>query len=143
MEPEILKKGKKFHKRVQRDWHIDAEGDIQSEHSITFLGNNSRYVGRKGRIDIFVDQIAGCVAIVEIKSTDWESIKPQNRRRLVSRHRYQIWKYINSFLETGDVDIVPGIIYPKSPSDTDVTVFIEEYLNECGIQVVCYEDLPT
>lgn len=34
MEPEILKRGKAFHKRVQKDWEKTAEGKINSEHVI-------------------------------------------------------------------------------------------------------------
>ncbi len=67
MEPSCLKAGKDFHRRVQADWLLTAGGRIVAEHSIPLPipPGRTKYV-RRGRIDIFVDEIADFVTVVEI-----------------------------------------------------------------------------
>ena len=79
MEPEVLRRGKRFHKRVQDDWQQTAEGNIQREHTIDLLsGRSPNGRRRRGRLDIFVDETSDYVSVVEIKATDWDRIKPAN-----------------------------------------------------------------
>jgi hypothetical protein len=64
-EPERLREGKAFHKKVQADWKADAEGDVRTEMTVRKSG------GRKGRLDVFVSDDGSEVrAIVEIKHSD-------------------------------------------------------------------------
>lgn len=140
-EPEVLARGKRFHRRVQRDWSIEAEGDVYPEHTIPLLASGSFRRRRHGRLDIFVDDVGGCVVVVEIKSTDWDQIPPRNRQRNVSRHRRQVWEYVDEYLASGEVDVVAGIIYPREPRDHEVRDQIVGYLNDWGIQVVWYDEL--
>jgi hypothetical protein len=34
-EPELLRRGKAFHKKVQASWHEEAEGSVHSEKAVT------------------------------------------------------------------------------------------------------------
>ena len=73
-EPEILRRGKDFHKRVQKDWKASAKDDhVDTEHAIALLPKG-KYYQRGGRLDIFVDELGGFVSVVEIKSTDWDAV---------------------------------------------------------------------
>jgi len=72
-EPEPLKRGKAFHKKIQSEWIDSAQGIIRPEKTLR------RLTGRRGRIDIFVDDDSdeNHVAIVEIKASDWDRMKPK------------------------------------------------------------------
>lgn len=141
-EPTILVRGKAFHRRVQQDWRIEAEGDIHPERTIPLVSSGTFRRKRHGRLDLFVDDVGGCVVVVEIKSTNWDKILHRNRRRLLASHRRQVWRYIDAYLGRGRLDVVPGIIYPHAPVDKAVCTEIVDYLNDYGIQVVWYDDLP-
>jgi t-SNARE complex subunit (syntaxin) len=141
-EPETLRGGKAFHKRVQDDWEKTAKGGkIEKEHRI-YLSQFSKTSKCKmlGRLDLFVDEPGDFVSVIEIKSTDWDKGKEKNRKKLVSSHRRQVWKYIEEYLDIQKVDVSPGIIYPHSPSAPGLKEMIENHLNEYGLQVVWYDD---
>lgn len=134
-------RGKRFHRRVQKDWEDTAEGAVTSEHTIELFRrlHSGRRV-RAGRVDMFIDDLGDFVTVVEIKGTDWNRIQPKNRRRLMASHRRQIWRYIEKFVDGENISVCPGIIYPREPVTPGVRAEVEEYLNEYGLQVVWYED---
>ena len=137
-EPEILRRGKAFHRRVQRDWEdLATDGVVDSEHTIEISRDTQRV--RSGRLHLFVDDLGDFVSVVEIKSTDWDRVKPENRRRLVASHRRQIWRYIETFLDRERVDVCAGVIYPRAPRTPGLRREIEELLNDYGLQVVWYD----
>ena len=138
MEPETLKRGKAFHSRVQEEWKKTAEGTIVPEHTITL--SDLKKKGKSGRLDIFVGELGGYISVVEIKSTDWDRIKPKNIQKNLTSHRRQVWKYIEKYLDIEKVDVCPGIIYPRVPDTPGLKSRIENYLNEYGLQVVWYFD---
>jgi hypothetical protein len=141
MEPRILKRGKEFHKRVQKDWDDNAEGGrIFNEHMIPLIKKSSINHKKRGRLDIFVDELNDYVSVIEIKSTDWDKVKEKNRKKLLSSHRRQVWKYIEEYIDIKKIDVCPGIIYPKSPSTAGLKKLIEKELNDYGLQVVWYYD---
>lgn len=43
-EPKVLRRGKQFHKKLQKAWHGGAEGDVETEKSVTKAN------GRRGAI---------------------------------------------------------------------------------------------
>lgn len=106
-EPRSLRRGKRLHKRLQKDWKETAEGEVTPEKRIT------KPSGRKGRIDIFVKADATYAAIVEIKSSLWDRMNPQALRRNVKRQASQIWDYVESQLRSGK-DVTPGVVSWKS-----------------------------
>ena len=134
-EPERLREGKAFHKKVQADWKADAQGDVRTEMTVSKDG------GGTGRLDVFVYEDGSEVrAIVEIKHSDWDKMTPRAVRRNVKRQARQIWKYIE--LQPTLDGICPGIVFPKRPSDPKRVELIEHLFEEEGIPVV-WEDEST
>ncbi len=135
-EPKQLTRGKAFHKQIQKEWIETAQGTILPEKTI------QRLTKRKGRIDIFVDDDSDVnhVAIVEIKASDWDRMKPKNVRRNALRQARQVWSYIDAQVELEGKDVSPGIIYPKRPLDIKRLEEIERILNNRGIQVVWHDE---
>lgn len=128
-EPVQLRRGKAFHKKIQTEWINDAEGDVKIERGITKAN------GKKGRVDVLVNQNQPMVAIAEIKSTDWDALTDAALPQTIRRHVRQIWHYINSQLSVGK-DVCPGVILQKRPLKKERLKLIESLFNEEGIQVV-------
>src|SRR5258706_13698354 len=107
VEPEILRRGKKFHRRVQSDWAGEVEGSsVRLEHTITFrLGAALTKRGRRGRLDIFIDQMDDFVTVVEIKSTDWDQVASRNHQKLLAAHRRQVEHYVDKYLDDDHVSV--------------------------------------
>lgn len=140
--PEQLLRGNKFHKEIQENWKKTAEGKVKSERTIL------KQSGRKGRVDIFVDDEdpEGVIAIVEIKASNWDKMTETAVRRNVRRQIKQIWGYIESQISKGEYvktgegkSVSPGIIFPKRPTDKIRMKLIEDLFEEEGIPVV-WED---
>jgi hypothetical protein len=138
-EPEQLRRGKIFQKKIQKNWIETAQGKIKAERTI--LKRNQR----KGRVDIFVDDDNpdGTAAIVEIKASDWDKMKETSVRRNIRRQIKQIWDYIESQIVNGEYiptgvkkSISPGIVFPKRPENKNRLRLIEESFWEDGITVV-------
>lgn len=139
MEPEMLRRGKEFHKTVQADWLKTAEsGRILPEHTIPLACLKKPH--RAGRLDIFVDELGDFVSVVEVKSTNWDRIKAANATKLLSSHRRQVWKYTGKYLDRDETSVCAGIIYPKAPSKSGLRSVIEKELNDHGLQVVWYDE---
>ena len=141
IEPEPLKRGKEFHRLVQKDWLNTAEGNINTEHTIRLFDANKQIsLNKKGRLDLFVDEMEDFVSVVEIKGADWDQIKPANIQKNLYRHRRQIWNYISKYHDGDKLDVAPGIIYPSEPKTEGLKERVENYLNDWGIQVVWHFD---
>ena len=142
-EPQALKRGKAFHKLIQAEWHKEAEGEVKSERVVT------KKSGRRGRVDVFVNTTVsdGCIAIVEIKASDWDKMSDKAVRRNVRRQIRQIWSYIESqilgpdYVPTGEhKSVSPGIIFPRRPMDKKRMELIESMFEEEGIPVVWHDE---
>ena len=131
-EPRQLFKGKGFHKKIQKVWHKNAEGDVKTE---KWMIKPSE---RKGRMDVFVKSDDALVAIAEIKCSDWDAMTPIAVRKNVMRQVNQVWDYIESQLNLGK-DVSPGVIFPNRPKNPNRINLIEDLFNGRGIQVV-WED---
>lgn len=132
-EPIQLQRGKAFHKKMQAEWLGTAEGRILIEKAIT------KRTGRKGRIDIFVDDDGDkLVAVAEVKACDWEKMTDSAVRRNARRQIKQVWDYIESQLAKKK-EVSPGIIFPKRPKHRERMKLIEEMFEEEGIGVA-WED---
>jgi hypothetical protein len=142
MEPDNLRLGKVFHRRVQSDWAGEVEhAAVRSEKGILFaaLAGSARQQ-RRGRLDIFIDRIDDFVTIVEIKATDWDRVLEKNRRKLLGAHRRQVMRYVEKYLDVDQVSVCAGIIYPHAPRSAGVKDLVEQYLNDSALQVVWYDD---
>ena len=135
-EPKRLRRGKDFHRKIQKEWLDTAEGVILPEKTIR------RLTGRRGRVDIFVDDDSdeNHVAVIEIKASDWDRMKPKSVRRNAMRQVRQIWSYIDSQVDLEGKDVSPGIIFPTRPSDKNRLEEIEDIFNDWGIQVVWHDE---
>jgi hypothetical protein len=135
-EPSILKEGKEFQELVQKEWLATPDaGHVKKERGVDEIN------GRKGRVDIFVDEIGdNLVSVVEIKNTDWDKIKPQNIRRNVKRQIRQLWRYISSQNDLCNKEVSPGIIFQKLPQDAEKLKLIESMFNNEWIQVVWHDE---
>jgi hypothetical protein len=140
VEPEILRRGKEFHRLVQAAWAGEIErAPVHSEHIITAAVLEKGVTRhRRGRVDIFVEQIHDFVTVVEIKATDWNRVAARNRRKLLSAHRRQVLRYVDKYLDDDKVSVCAAIIYPMAPVCASVRREIEKYLNENALQVVWY-----
>jgi excisionase family DNA binding protein len=132
-EPVQLRQGKAFHKRVQQEWRDEADGKVAVEEGVT------KPSGTRGRVDVLVDAGDGLMAVVEIKSTDWDRLTLSAVRRKVSRQAQQIWDYIESQLAEGK-DVSPGIIFPRRPKSLKRLALIEDLFDEEGISVVWQDE---
>ena len=115
---------------------------MEDEKTIDLVPAGARHQ-RQGRLDLFVneledDDLGGFVSVVEIKATDWDRVR--RPRRLVQAHRWQVWRYIEKYLDLDEVSVCAGVIYPRAPSDPEVKRLVVEHLHEHGLQVVWYYD---
>ena len=78
--------------------------------------------------------------VVEIKATLWDRVKRKNVRRICASHQRQVWRYVEKHLEGDRVEVCAGIIYPRAPRRPGLKEQTEQFLNDCGIQVVWYDD---
>jgi hypothetical protein len=133
-EPSPLKRGKAFHKKIQTDWLNTAEGKILTEKGVT------KSSGRKGRIDVFVDDDGDkLVAVAEVKASDWDKMTDSAIKRNIRRQIKQIWDYVDSQLAEKK-DVSPGVIFPKRPEDKARLKLIEELFEEEGIPVIWQDE---
>lgn len=104
--------------------------------------NVKRLKGRRGRVDIFVssDSDEKHVAVVEIKASDWDRMKPKAVRRNALRQIRRIWSYIDGQVDLNRKDVSPGVIFPQRPSDPQRLQQIEDLFSEWAIQVVWHDE---
>ena len=73
-EPEALKRGKRIHKLIQDEWIDEAKGGThRTERYIKRLN------GKRGRVDILVEEMGDFVSVVEIKASDWDRMTDSKR----------------------------------------------------------------
>ncbi len=140
MEPEALRRGREFHRRIQSDWAGEVEGvTVRLEHGVRLgIQSATSKHQRRGRIDIFIDKTDDFVTVVEIKSTDWDRVR--NLQKLMSSHRRQVLRYVDKYLDHDHVSVCAGVIYPKSPTTHGLKAWVETYMNNHALQVVWYDD---
>ena len=144
MEPEQLRRGREFHRLVQADWAGSVEdATVRPEHTIRLTALPRRGTrNRRGRIDIFIDQLSGFVTVVEIKATNWDAVKSKSRRKLLGSHRRQIIRYVDKYLEVDNVSVVAILLYPSPPATPGLRNEVEEYFAEHGLQLAWHSEQP-
>lgn len=142
-EPARLRRGKAFHRLIQDEWGTDRRTRDVAFREFSIIKPD----GRRGRIDILIDEGEDWVAVVEVKASDWDAMKGENLRRNARRQIRQIWNYIESQLkpnDDGSIDgrqVSPGIIFPKAPRKLGRRDTVEALFNEDGIQVVWHNEI--
>jgi hypothetical protein len=134
-EPVQLARGKAFHKEVQRDWRLNAEGTITVERTVR------KPSGRRGRIDVHADSpgLDSVVGVAEVKATDWDQMMEQAVRRNAQRYIRQIWAYIDSQIAEGRA-VSPGVIFPARPKSRERLRMVEALFEAEGIPVVWWDE---
>lgn len=122
------RRGRAFEAEERAGWdHVPRE-HIQFEVS-------TRWQSKRGRIDIRIDD-GKDIAVVEIKATDWDRLKPGTIRSTALRHARQIWRYIDDHVETQGRSVDPGIVYEFEPTDDAIRLEVERAINGRCVQVV-------
>lgn len=129
----LVQRGREFEKKEKREWIGIKDGEPE------FEVRTVSPKGRRGRIDIRINDLPDFVSIIEIKATDWDRILPHRVRPTALRHARQIWRYIDAEL-AGETDVCPGVVYPSAPADNSRRKTVEAALNERGIQVVWHDE---
>lgn len=122
-------RGREFEGRERAYWSSGLEATAEFE-------AQTQFKGRKGRVDILLyDKDQGNAIVVEIKATDWDSMASHRVRPNVLHHARQIWRYIEAEL-IDEWEVIPALVYPKTPDDPARKEAIEKALHERLIQVV-------
>ena len=142
-EPEPLRRGKRFQKIVQADLGVNSKsGLVRCEAPIEFFPK--RTTRKKwGRADILITEMGDLVAVLEIKATDWDRIKPKNVKKNLWRHQHQLYSYIERFLEVDKKGVSAYIIYPTRPSSAELCTVIDDYLESYGMLAHWFDEIAT
>jgi hypothetical protein len=139
-EPEALRRGKRFHKIVQADLGQDTKDEsIRCEVPIEFFLKKGKK--KWGRADILISDESDLVAVLEIKATDWDRIKPKNVKKNLWRHQNQLYSYVERFLEVDMKSVSAYIIYPTRPSSAELCKVIDDYLEAYGMLAHWYDEI--
>lgn len=148
-EPERLRRGKEFHRLVQRFYVYES-----TFHPERRLYKASR---RLGRADLFlwVDDQEDYAVITEVKNTNWDELESRgNVARNLSEHRRQLYSYLDGTIEVrsissirtinlSEIDRTLGVVYPRKPSSQSLQDRIEGYMDQHGISVVWFDEPPS
>ncbi len=139
-EPRQLRRGKRFHKRIQEAWQDPNDKTFRVEKRVDIeFPPELAALKRTGRIDVYFGlSDASGAAIFEIKATDWDKVK--YRRKLLGSHRRQLLKYVDQFLLLKDISVCATVVYPTRPTGHGVCQEVEDYMGEWAIQVMWYEN---
>lgn len=138
--PKRLRLGNAFQEIVQADLIANSKGGgVEREHHIDFGGPKKK----TGRIDVWVDDTEnGNAAVFEIKATDWDRIAPRNIRRNIYRHQKQLFAYVTKYVDTDNLIVTYGLIYPAPPTKEGLREQIEELaMSEYSAIVYWYTEL--
>jgi hypothetical protein len=132
--PRQLARGQRFHERVRAGWtRIAPSPAVRAERAVT------KYGGRRGRVDVWLDAETTFAIVVEIKSTDWQRVLRRRVREYVRRHGLQLHDYLaGADLEGRDVSM--HVVYPRAPSDARLRALVEEGMLSMGVVVLWWAD---
>lgn len=136
------KPGEKFSYRIDRGRKFENWERAFWKDGINALAEfetPTQWEGKRGRMDIrLVDVQEGHTIVVELKSTNWDSIKSYRVRPNALRHARQIWRFIEAELQCQPV--LPAIVYSRCPKSLERKAMVEALLNDRLIQVVWREE---
>jgi hypothetical protein len=145
-----LRRGRRFHHQVQTTFLLGlASATAHPEHHVT-LGRTSR-----GRVDLHVVPDLGehYAVVVEIKSTDWDTLPEHRVRPNLRAHLRQLQRYLDRYIDdmhhaddrsagnTGAWDSVSGVLlYPRRPINLARLQLIDELTSREAIMVAWYDE---
>ena len=131
----LFERGRRVEATEKAEW---TEGNFKRS-SFEHVLSTAR--GKRGRIDVLLEEEDGSVSIIEIKSTDWDSMAEHRVRPNILRHARQVMKYVYPFWEDG-VDVCPGLVYPHAPRSGARRTAVEATLEERCVQVIWADERP-
>lgn len=141
-EPEPLRRGKRFQKIVQSDFGGNTSDEsVRFEAPVELLKRASPT--KRGRADILITDAGEIVAVLEIKATDWDKIKPKNVKKNLWRHQNQLYSYVEKFVEVDNKSLSAYIIYPTRPGSDALCKVINDYLEDYGILAHWFDEIAT
>ena len=165
-EPDILRLGKAFGVQVQTEYLPDAR-DVSGRAEVTTKtgSGQARWLEtgekvesptarrmRAGRMDLLLEGVDDdselpFLVVLEIKNTDWDRQADRRVRVNVGSHRRQVWRYLEplvSRVDRGEVAWVQAaLVYPRRPQTARRAAEIEALLDQWGVTVLWYDELPT
>ncbi|MBT63773.1 MAG: hypothetical protein CML13_11235 [Puniceicoccaceae bacterium] len=130
---EYAKRGKAFERELENKWSASQGDVIQREVSVS-------NEGRKGRIDILIDEDPDIALILEVKSTDWDKIKRGRLREYALRHLRQLHRYVDAVMKTSSKTITIAITYPRRPRKEDRYRELMAIFDEIGASISFEDD---
>lgn len=162
LEPLILAAGKQFHHDVRvaylDEWPVGStateEASVRrSRGTAQWAEDGLRKpvrLRRNGWADVLIqyvnDEGLTTSVILEIKNTDWDRIPEYRVQPNLSRHRRQVWGYLEPLLVAADAGQIgypqACVVYPRRPIRPDLAIMIETYLSDdYGITVAYAPEL--
>lgn len=141
-EPAQLRRGREFERRLKA-----RAGNAVGRPGKSVLLHEEVVVidGRRRRVDVMIDLTESAnepfVSVVEIKSCDWEGMKPDRVFPNGRRHANQVRMYVDGCVNGRGLSAAAGIIYERAPKDKALMIEVEAFLDAKGIQTM-WADQP-
>ena len=133
-EPERVKQGNAFHRKVQSQWVREYQGESRTELIVR------KPNGRAGRIDLCLDPGTETVSVVEIKASDWDQMTEAGVRRKVKRYAAQVFQYVDSQMSGIRTGVCPAMVLQFRPLKAGRAELVERLFNEECLQITWKED---
>jgi len=91
-------------------------------------------------VDVFVDVAEGFVAVVEVKNTSWDAIRPSNVRKNLLSHVRQLLAYVDEYNIVQKMEVAAAVIYPAPPTTLPLRQIIEEFYDDQAIALVWFSE---
>lgn len=131
-----IRRGRLFEEKERRGWNPEQSGNPDC----TAFEVPSRLGRKRGRIDVRL-KWNDLVVLLELKSTDWNRLKPYRVRPTALRHIAQLYRYVDGELANGQTGIFHGIVYENRPHLGTRRQQLTHIFNESGVQLV-FRDEP-
>lgn len=128
---ERIRRGRLFEQKERREWTPEKSG----RPSRTAFEAASLFGHRRGRIDIRLEW-EDLIVLLELKSTDWNRLRPHRIRTTALRHIAQLYRYVDGELKKGNAGICHGIVYERRPRLAARRQQLAEIFDERCVQLV-------
>jgi hypothetical protein len=145
-----LRRGRRFHQQVQSAFLLGLAGaTADPEHHVTFNRTS------RGRVDLHIvpDLRERYAVVVEIKSTDWDTLAEHRVRPNLRAHIRQLQRYLDRYIDdinhahhpagggTCAWDSVSGVLlYPRRPTNPARLQLIDKLTSSEAIIVAWYDE---
>lgn len=133
-EPAALRRGRGYHTEVQEELRRESAEPLKINRK---LGPKEA----RRRPDVWMKWEGNgsdetCAMLIEIKSTDWDSIEGRRIRTYVRRQSRQLLDYLGIAIDVEKVGTTPSMLFPKAPEDPFKRIAVEVNFAEAGLNVM-------